>query len=146
MTSQPSPSRTMDSSSIQTQNFRSQTNNPIITSPYIKTTNQLHIKWAKILSNEQRPIIGINWQGNPNGEKTTGLRGRSLALETFSPIAKNHQISLLSLQKGYGSEQLATCSFKDRFVAAGANQRNLEFLETAAIISNCDLSSHAIPQ
>ena len=114
--------------------------NPIITSPYIKTTNQLHIKWAKILSNEQRPIIGINWQGNPNGEKTTGLRGRSLALETFSPIAKNHQISLLSLQKGYGSEQLATCSFKDQFVSCQEQiNETWDFLETAAIISNCDL-------
>ena len=59
--------------------------NPIITEPYIKTTDELHTKWAKILSAEQLPIVGINWQGNPKTEKT-GLRGRSLALETFAPI------------------------------------------------------------
>ena len=114
-------------------------NNPIVTSPYIKTTNQLQEKWNNILSNEQKPIIGVNWQGNPNTEKT-GLRGRSLALETFAPLVENNQISLLSLQKGYGSEQLQTCSFKENFVSC-QNQidETWDFLETAAIISNCDL-------
>ena len=113
--------------------------NPIITEPYIKTTEGLTSKWAGILSAEQKPIIGINWQGNPKAEKT-GLRGRSLALEVFSPITGSSQISLLSLQKGFGSEQLETCSFKDRFVSC-QDQVNAtwDFLETAAIIANCDL-------
>ena len=48
--------------------------NPIITEPYIKTTEELVNKWAGILSTQERPIIGINWQGNPKAE-TTGLRG-----------------------------------------------------------------------
>ena len=114
--------------------------NPVITDPYIKTTDELHAKWAKILSAEQQPIIGINWQGNPNAEKTTGLRGRSLALETFAPIARNRQISLLSLQKGFGSEQLDVCSFKKSFVSCQDHiNETWDFLETAAIIANCDL-------
>jgi ADP-heptose:LPS heptosyltransferase len=47
---------------------------------------------------------------------------------------------LLSLQKGFGSEQLESCSFKDRFVSC-QDQINAtwDFLETAAIIANCDL-------
>jgi hypothetical protein len=112
---------------------------PIITEPYIKTTNELSVKWKGILSAAERPIIGINWQGNPNTEKT-GLRGRSLQLEAFAPITSGSQTSLLSLQKGFGSEQLETCSFKDRFVSC-QNQINdtWDFLETAAIIANCDL-------
>ena len=113
--------------------------NPVITDPYIKTTNELHAKWAQILSAEQKPIIGINWQGNPNTEKT-GLRGRSLALETFAPIVSMKQISLLSLQKGFGSEQLDTCTFKERFVSCQDHiNKTWDFLETAAIIANCDL-------
>jgi len=113
--------------------------NPIITEPYIKTTEELHRKWAGILTAEQGPIIGINWQGNPKTEKT-GLRGRSLALETFAPITSSSQISFLSLQKGFGSEQLETCSFKDRFVSCQAQVNDAwDFLETAAIIANCDL-------
>jgi len=113
--------------------------NPIVTEPYLKTTEKLNTKWAGILSAEQRPIVGINWQGNPKAEKTC-LRGRSVALNTFARILKCNRISLLSLQKGYGSEQLDNCDFKDQFVTC-QNQINetWDFLETAAIIANCDM-------
>ena len=113
--------------------------NPIITGPYIKTTDELSAKWKGILSAAERPIIGINWQGNPKAEKT-GLRGRSLQLEAFAPIVSGSQSSLLSLQKGFGSEQLQTCSFKDCFVSCQDQINDTwDFLETAAIIANCDL-------
>ena len=113
--------------------------NPVITEPYIKTTEELNAKWAGILGVNEKPIIGINWKGNPKPEKT-GLQGRSLALETFAPITSSTQISLLSLQKGFGSEQLETCSFKDRFVSCQDQvNETWDFLETAAIIANCDL-------
>jgi ADP-heptose:LPS heptosyltransferase len=95
--------------------------------------------WRNILAIEQRPIIGINWQGNPNTEKEE-LRGRSLPLETFAPIANFQNFSLLSLQKGFGSEQLPTCSFRDRFVTCQDQVNEAwDFLETTAIIANCDL-------
>ena len=113
--------------------------NPIIIEPYIRTTDELINKWSGLLTEEQRPIIGINWQGNPKTEKT-GLRGRSLALEAFAPITSISQASLLSLQKGFGSEQLDICSFKDRFVSCQDQVNDTwDFLETAAIIANCDL-------
>jgi hypothetical protein len=113
--------------------------NPIIIGPYIKTTDELIDKWKNILSTEQRPIIAINWQGDPKTE-TANLKGRSLPLEDLAPIAATTTASLLSLQKGFGSEQLKTCSFKDCFVNC-QNQINetWDFLETAAIIANCDL-------
>jgi tetratricopeptide (TPR) repeat protein len=113
--------------------------NPIITEPYIKTTNELASKWSGILSSEKRPIIGINWQGNPSHEKANS-KGRSLPLETFAPIAQLTNISLLSLQKGFGSEQLENCSFKDRFVSCQPQvDETWDFLETSAIIANCDV-------
>ena len=112
---------------------------PIITEPYIKSTEELTEKWGAILGAKENPVVGINWQGNPKTEKTT-LRGRSLALETFAPITSNSPISLLSLQKGFGSEQLETCSFKERFVSCQDQVNDTwDFLETAAIIANCDL-------
>jgi ADP-heptose:LPS heptosyltransferase len=47
---------------------------------------------------------------------------------------------LLSLQKGFGSEQLETCSFKDLFVSCQDQINDTwDFLETAAIIANCYL-------
>ena len=113
--------------------------NPIITESYIKTTDELIDKWKGIFLSEQRPIIGINWQGNPSHEKTSS-KGRSLPLETFAPIAHLTNASLLSLQKGFGSEQLETCSFRDRFVSCQPQvDETWDFLETAAIIANCDL-------
>ena len=113
--------------------------NPIITAPYIKTTDELSTKWRNILSEEQRPIIGINWQGSPSHEVTTS-KGRSLPLEAFAPIATQGNTTLLSLQKGFGSEQLDTCSFKEHFVSCQDQVNDTwDFLESAAIIANCDL-------
>jgi len=113
--------------------------NPIITEPYIKTKKELIGKWKSILSAERRPIIGINWQGSPDQEKT-GFIGRSLPLVNFASIATKSNAKLLSLQKGFGSEQLESCSFKDRIVSCQDQINDTwDFLETAAIIANCDL-------
>ena len=113
--------------------------NPIITKPYIKTTDELNEKWANILSAEKQPIIGINWQGNPKIEKT-GLHGRSLQLEAFTSIISRIDMTLVALQKGFGSEQLETCTFKNRFVSCQQLvNMTWDFLDTAAIIANCDL-------
>ena len=113
--------------------------NPIIKEPYIKTTEELSTKWQEILSTEQLPIIGINWQGNPSHEKTNS-KGRSLPLQSFAPIVQNSNLTLLSLQKGFGSEQLDTCAFRNRFVSCQDQiNETWDFLETAAIIANCDL-------
>jgi len=113
--------------------------NPIITDPYISTSDKLVKKWKSILSVERRPIIGINWQGNPKQERMNSI-GRSLPLETFATFAIKTNATFLSLQKGFGSEQLDTCSFKDHFVNSQHEINDTwNFLETAAIIANCDL-------
>ena len=112
---------------------------PIISESYIFSTNQLKKKWKKILSKEKRPIIGINWQGNPKAEKE-GLNGRSLPLETFATLSRIKNFKFLSLQKGFGSEQLDNCSFQNHFVECQSEINNTwDFLENAAIIENCDL-------
>ena len=49
-------------------------------------------------------------------------------------------MKLLSLQKGFGSEQLTTCSFQDRFVASQDQANKIwSFDETVAMIDSCDL-------
>ena len=112
---------------------------PLIQGPYISAPEPLIQHWHTRLGTEQRPIIAINWQGNPEHE-TTNSRGRSLALECFAPLAANPKLRLLSLQKGFGSEQLDRCSFRDRFVDAQAEvDATWDFLDNAAIIAACDL-------
>ena len=113
--------------------------NPGTNKPYIKTKPELEQKWSDILSTQRKPIIGINWQGNPTQEKSI-TRGRSMPLSAFSILPKLCNCSLISLQKGYGSEQLENCSFSDSFVSCQELINNTwNFLETAAIIQNCDL-------
>lgn len=114
--------------------------NPIVSSPYLKAPDDLTDKWAHILGRENRPIIGINWQGDPDHESTIMTSGRSLALQCFGPIAADSGVTLLALQKGFGSEQLEVCSFRDRFVSCQEQiSAEWDFEETAAIISQCDL-------
>ncbi len=113
--------------------------NPIINEPYISSNNELNQKWKNILSTEKKPIIGINWQGNPNAEKNN-LKGRSLPLETFVNIVRNNNCKFLSLQKGEGADQLDHCSFKNVFVQCQSKVDSCwDFHENAAIIHNCDL-------
>ena len=119
--------------------LRVRPDHPLINTPYIKATEQANEKWKQKLASEKRPIIGINWQGDPRFEVGV-LKGRSLPLERFSIITRTPGFSLLSLQKGYGAEQLADCSFAHRFVRCQEEiNETWDFVETAAIITNCDL-------
>ena len=63
-----------------------------------------------------------------------------MRLEEFSSIAKECQVKFLSLQKGFGSEQLEECTFKESFVESQDEFNPINnFLECAAVIENCDL-------
>lgn len=81
--------------------------------------------------------IGIAWQGNP---KAAVDRLRSVPLAAFAPVARLAGVTLISLQKGAGTEQLddippamQVMRLGDDF-AAGADS----FLDTAAVIENLD--------
>ncbi len=113
--------------------------NTIAYKPYIKVNKKLKEKWKEILKEENRPVIGINWQGNKKAE-VYNLKGRSMSLATMSPIFADINANLLSLQKGAGSEQLKDCSFEDKFVACQEEVNRIwDFEEVASIISNCDI-------
>jgi hypothetical protein len=120
---------------------------PLITEPYLFTTEAAAARWKQILGadlphehrSEQGCLVGIHWQGNPVAEQAE-LRGRSLPLEAFSPLAAERACTFLSLQKGFGSEQLDGCSFRDRFDTCQLQvNETWDFVETAAIIAHCDL-------
>ncbi len=107
--------------------------------PYLHSSPDLLHRWQLKLAPERRPLIGLHWQGNPASE-VNGLRGRSLPLERFAPLAATGVGALVSLQRGSGSEQLEECSFRQRFAAAQQEISAVwEFEELAAIVSQCDL-------
>ena len=112
---------------------------PLAVDPHLRTTAAAIARWRALLAPEKRPLIGLHWQGNPAQEQGNA-RGRSLPLEAFAPLAAIAGISLLSLQKGPGSEQLARCSFRDRFVVCQEEvDQAWDFLDTAALVACCDL-------
>ena len=119
---------------------------PLVQMPYIKAPAEKVHHWQEKLATEQRPIIGLHWQGQQYGrignrQRLTPLqKSRSLPLEAFAPISAATAATFLSLQKGDGSEKMADCSFRHRFVACQDEINQIwDFVETAAMAANCDL-------
>ena len=113
-------------------------NNIIVKDKYLTVPKEHINKWEKILKQDKKPIIGINWQGNPNVEKGN-VKGRSIPLDEFKLLTSS-SYKFLSLQKGYGADDFEKCTFKEYFVSAQKEINNtLDFLDTAAIICCCDL-------
>ena len=113
-------------------------NNPILNKPYIKPPEKKIYEWGKFLKINNKPIVGINWQGNPETEKGS-LKGRSFNLELFREIPLK-DINLISLQKGFGTEQIDKSSFKNKFHKhQNEITQNWDFIDNASIIFNCDL-------
>ena len=114
-------------------------NQAIATEPYLKAPQERIQHWGQRLAKEHKPLIAVHWQGNPITEEGQ-LRGRSFPLESMATIADTTEGSFISLQKGPGSEQLAGCSFRNRFVTCQDEiDAEWDFAEMAAIMSNCDL-------
>jgi Flp pilus assembly protein TadD len=71
--------------------------------PYLAAEPERTRKWAARIGAAGFKI-GIVWQGNPNPEVDIA---RSMPLAAFAPLAAIAGVRLISLQKGYGVEQLA---------------------------------------
>src|SRR5439155_3157593 len=66
-------------------------------------------------------------------------QNRSFPLAVFAPIAAIGGVSLISLQKGSGSEVLATCPFPVHTLGEDFDAAGGAFLDTAAVMMNLDL-------
>jgi hypothetical protein len=109
--------------------------------PYLAADPARVARWAERLQSLSGLRVGIAWHGNPALEKHVWARGRSVPLAAFEPLTRLPGITLVSLQKGPGVDQLRSSSFADRVLDlsdeldAGADA----FLDTAAIMSSLDL-------
>ena len=75
--------------------------------------------------------MGIAWQGNPTH---TSDRWRSVSLQRFAPLNEVPGVTLISLQKGHGSEQIAAMPG-----LLDLGREVSDFADTAAIMQNLDL-------
>lgn len=114
--------------------------NPLVQEPYINSTASRVQSWRRKITPSAPALIGINWQGDPATERDEHMAGRSLALACLAPLAQLDNVQLVSLQKGFGCEQLDTCNFQHRFVSCQHEiSQALDFLDCAAVVAQCDL-------
>ena len=103
---------------------------------YLKAEPQRVAAWTQRIGTEGLRV-GIAWQGHERWQ----LKGRSMRLEQFAPLAVVPGARFVSLQKGTGTEQLAEVSFRERIRSFGdaLDEGPDAFLDTAAVMMNLDL-------
>ena len=106
--------------------------------PYLAANTELTALWEERLQDARGLRVGINWQGDPNNHMD---RTRSIPLMQFAPLADVADVSLISLQKGPGSEQLSAIASQFDVVHLGndVDETAGAFMDTAAIMQSLDL-------
>jgi hypothetical protein len=93
-------------------------------------------RWHAELAPTEGFKIGIIWQGS---RQYRSDRWRSVPLAQFAPLASLPGVRLVSLQKGFGSEQIATVDFPVLDLSDRLDEVAGPFMDTAAVIRNVDL-------
>lgn len=112
--------------------------------PYLHIPDELVEYWGERMNYLTGFRVGIAWQGNP---EFANDQFRSVPLSYFRPIAEIPGVQLISLQQGYGVEQLDSVDFSVQQLG-DVDKRSGAFMDTAAIMKNLDLvisSDTAIP-
>jgi len=105
--------------------------------PYLAAEPELRARWGTRIGVDGFKV-GIVWQGNPNPEAD---RARSMPLAALAPLASVAGVRLISLQKGFGEEQLASQPPSMRVETLGADfdAGADAFVDTAAAMTCLDL-------
>ena len=101
--------------------------------PYLSPEPERALRWQKVLRLLPGFRVGICWQGNRSHK---GDRQRSLPLRLFAPLAAIPGVTLISLQKGDGSEQIQEVAQQFRVEPLTGLD---DFTDTAAVMSGLDL-------
>ncbi len=104
--------------------------------PYLAADAKLSNHWRRELAKVHGFKIGIVWQGSRDYPSD---HLRSIPLAEFAPLARLPGVRLISLQKGFGSEQMATADFPVIDLGSRLDETAGAFMDTAAAIRNLDL-------
>lgn len=106
--------------------------------PYLHADVRLVDRWHRELDELPGFRVGIAWQGSRSFYFD---RLRSVPLAEFAPLAAVPGVTLISLQKGFGSEQMAALA--ERFavidLASRLDEASGPFVDTAAVMKSLDL-------
>jgi tetratricopeptide (TPR) repeat protein len=103
--------------------------------PYLHPEKWRLPRWAQRIG-EQGFRIGCVWQGNANPEADIA---RSFPLEALAPLASLEGVRLISLQKGYGEEQISAAAIPIERLDPEYDTGYNAFLDAAAVMSLLDL-------
>ncbi|HJT77893.1 MAG TPA: tetratricopeptide repeat protein, partial [Gemmataceae bacterium] len=104
--------------------------------PYVRPDPKLVEQWRPEIEALPGFKVGIAWQGST---QYRGDRWRSMPLARFAPVAAVPGVTLVSLQKGFGSEQLRDVPFPVLDLAARLDEKAGPFMDTAAVMQCLDL-------
>ena len=105
---------------------------------FIPKDKKITLKWKERLNEIKGFKVGINWQGR----KTYGADHlRSISLNYFNDLFNIEKINFISLQKGFGLEQIKNFKHKDKLYNFSKEVDNGEniFEDTIGILQNIDL-------
>ncbi len=105
---------------------------------YINIENEKNLFWKNKLKKFNKPIIGLNWQGNKD---FLFDYERSINLIKFKNILNIDKYNFISLQKNYGSEQINKYNLST-YIHDLSNEIDLNenaFEDTISILNNINL-------
>ena len=107
---------------------------------YLKAPNDRIKYWQKKFNKRDRHLlIGLHWQGNYDHENTLYSRNRSIPYHHWEKLAALDNIEFISLQKGEAMKDRVKQSKLKYIDGQDLFDESMDFLDTAAVIAQCDL-------
>lgn len=109
--------------------------------PYLYADPTLTVWWRNTVQRMPGIKIGLCWCSSPAYNPITREKvysPRSIPLELFEPLLSNSDYTCISLQQGFGTEQIHTVIHKPT-VFEGIDTTNGRFIDTMALMQNLDL-------
>ncbi len=105
---------------------------------FIRSDQNNDHKWAKRINNSKKIKVGIFWQGNKD---YYGDNKRSIPLNEFEKIIKNNKLNVISLQKGYGEDQIKEHNLEDNILNLSSDLDNDKYAykDSISVLKNLDL-------
>ncbi len=107
--------------------------------PYLYAQNDLIEQWHKKICPDKNFKIGICWHAKPIYLEDHVYTRRSVPLEKFLPLTALPGISLYSLQKNFGTNELNETMHRIQTFGSELDEVHGPFMDTAALIKNLDL-------